>query len=85
MKITIYNKLRKFDYYITTATRGNYIRSLSTTQVEELKSIGKELGIELQNGHCPKCLLDFIKKLGIPYLEQKDKLEQKKKDKENEN
>lgn len=83
MKITVYNKLRKYESYLITAHEGNYIRSLTNTQVEELISIGKEIGILYKNNHCPKCALDFVKKLAIPYFEQKEKLELKKQEKNN--
>ena len=85
MKITIYNKLRKFDNYLYTAKYGDYIRSLTMPQVNELTGIGKELGIDYKHNGCPKCMLNFLKKLAVPYFEQKEKLEEKKKDKENEN
>lgn len=82
MKITVYNKLRKYESYLTTAVKGNYIRSLTNTQVEELIGIGKEIGIEHKNNHCPTCTLAFMKKLAIPYFEQKQKLENKKEEKQ---
>lgn len=82
MKITIYNKLRKYEQYLHTAQYGNYIRSLTNVQVEELIAIGKELGIEHKNNHCPACTLAFIKKLAVPYFEQKQKLENKKEEKQ---
>lgn len=85
MKITIYNKLRKYEHYLYTAYKANYIRSLNIKQVDDLISAGAELGISYKHNGCPKCLLDFIKKLAKPYYEQQEKLEQKKKDKENEN
>ena len=82
MKITVYNKLKKFDSWLTTANKGNYIRSLTNKQVDELIEIGNEIGIIYKNNHCPKCILDFVKKLSIPYFEQKQKLEDKKNQKE---
>jgi len=78
MKITAFNKLRKYEDYLTTAIKGNYIRSLTNTQIEELIAIGDEVGIKYKNNHCPKCALDFVKKLATPYFEQKTKLEEKK-------
>lgn len=83
MKITIFNKLKKYETFLHTAHYGNYIRSLTNSQVEDLISIGAELNIMYKNNHCPKCTLDFVKKIAIPYFEQKDKLEQKKQEKEN--
>ena len=83
MKITAYNQLRKYESYLTTATQGNYIRSLTNKQMEELIKIGEEVGIKHTNNHCPKCALEFMKKLAIPYFEQKQKLELKKEEKNN--
>ena len=84
MKITVYNKLKKYESFLITAHQGNYIRSLTNVQIEELIAIGNEIGISYKNNHCPKCALDFVKKLAVPYFEQKDKLELKKKEKNNE-
>ena len=82
MKITVYNKLKKFDSWLTTANKGNYIRSLTNKQVDELIEIGNEIGIVYKNNHCPKCILDFVKKLSMPYFEdkknQKDEQEDEK-------
>lgn len=83
MKITIFNKLRKYETFLYTAHYANYIRSLTNSQLEDLISIAAELNIIHKNNHCPKCTLDFVKKVAIPYFEQKDKLEQKKREKEN--
>lgn len=82
MKITIYNKLKKYDSYLTTAVKANYIRSLTTKEVDELVEIGSELKITLTNRSCGTCILGFMKKLGVPYLEQKEKLKDKKENKE---
>lgn len=72
-----YYKLRKYESYLTTATKADYIRALTNTQLEELIIIGEELGIIYKNNHCPKCALQFVKKLAVPYFEQKTKLEKK--------
>ena len=82
MKITAYNKLRKYESYLITAHKANYIRALTNSQVEELIEIGNEVGIHYKNNHCPKCALEFMKKLAVPYFEQKQKLEDKKNGKE---
>lgn len=82
MKITAYNKLRKYEPYLITAYKANYIRALTNIQVEELIEIGNEVGIYYKNNHCPKCALEFVKKLAVPYFEQKQKLEEKKNGKE---
>ena len=83
MKITTYNKLKKYESYLTTAYEANFIRSLTNAQMDDLISIAKEIGIEHKNNHCPKCALEFIKKLAKPYFEQKKKLELKKQEKKN--
>lgn len=89
MKITIYNKLRKFDRYLFTSYYSDYVRGLTSREVQELSEIGNEVGIPYKHNGCPKCLLNFIKKLAKPYFEQQKKLEEKKKqkqeEKENEN
>lgn len=79
MKITVYNQLKKYEMYLTTAYYSNYMRGISITDVEKLTAIGNELGIAFKYNHCPKCLLEFIKKLAKPYFEQKVKLEEKAK------
>ena len=81
MKITIFNKLKKYENYLYTAKNANYIRGLSSTQVAELEEIGKELDLSFRNSHCPACVLKFMKQLATPYFEQKEKLELKKEEK----
>lgn len=88
MKITTFNKLRKYESYLYTAKYANYIRSLTNPQVEDLILAGAELGINYKNNHCPACALNFVKKLAEPYFAQKEKMEnnrKQKQDKENEN
>lgn len=85
MKITIYNKLRKYENYLYTAHYADYIRGLTAPQVQELSEIGGELGMPYKHNGCPKCMLNFMKRLAIPYFEQQKKLEENKKDKSNEN
>lgn len=69
MKKELFNRLQAYDSYFVTATQGNFIRSLTTSQIEDLISIGAELGIHYKNNHCPKCALDFITQLAMPYYE----------------
>lgn len=85
MKITVYNKLKKYESYLTTAYKADYIRGLTNVQLDELIALGAEVGIMFKNNHCPKCTLGFIKRLAVPYFEQKEKLEEKKNAKEREN
>ena len=82
MKITVYNKLKKFDSWLTTANKGNYIRSLTNKQVDELIEIGNEIGIVYKNNHRTKCILDVVKTLSMTYFEQKQKFEDKKNQKD---
>lgn len=84
MKITIYNKLKKYESFLLTAHEANFIRSLTNSQMEDLISIGAEINILYKNNHCPKCALEFVKKLAIPYFEQKKKLELKNQEKNDE-
>lgn len=81
MKITTFNKLRKFEKHFITAVRANYVRLLTSHQLSELIPIGQELDIKVGDVTCSKCVLTFIKKIGKPYLEQKKKLDEKKKNK----
>ena len=85
MKITTYNKLKKYETYLTTASKAGYIRSLTNAQIEDLITIGAELGITYKNNHCPKCALEFISKLAIPYFEMQQKIVDNKLKKEQEN
>lgn len=92
MKVTVFEKLKKYESYLITAHEANFIRSLTNTQMEELIGIGAELGIIYVNNHCPKCALDFVKKLSILYYEYKEKQrseskpkKEKKERKENKN
>lgn len=82
MKKDIFNRLQAYDSYLVTAEKGNFIRSLTTSQVEDLITIGAELGIIYKNNHCPKCALEFMQKLAKPYFEhikQKESKENERK------
>lgn len=76
MKITTFNRLRKYETYLYTAHKADYIRSLKMNQVEELIEIGAEIGVNYKYNHCPKCVLDFVKRLAAKYYEQKNKMEE---------
>ena len=82
MKITTFNKLKKYDSYLYTAKYGKYIRSLTNVQVEDLIVAGNDIGIYYKNNHCPACLLKFIQQLAEPYFAQKEKNENNKKEKQ---
>lgn len=77
MRIDVYNKLRKYESYLYTAHYANYIRALTNVQVNELIEIAEKLDIHYKNNHCPKCALEFIKKLAAPFFEQKKNMEKK--------
>ena len=81
MKITTFNKLKKYESYLYTAKYANYIRSLTNAQVEDLIVAGGEIEIYFKNNHCGVCILNFIKKLSDKYYEQKEKNENNKKKK----
>jgi len=83
MKLGTYQKLRKYEAWLTTAHKADFIRSLSNSQMEDLIAIAKEEGIHHTNNHCPKCALEFMKKLARPYFEFQEKMENNKKKKEN--
>lgn len=77
MKANSFKILEKYDSYFITASKADFIRGLTTTQLNELIAIGNELGIYYKNNHCPKCTLEFMKKLAVPYFEHKENLEKK--------
>ena len=83
MKITTFNKLKKYENYLYTAKYADYIRSLSNAQIEDLILAGQDLDIHYQNNHCPICALKFMKRLADKYFEQKQKNENNKNKKDN--
>ncbi len=82
MKITTFNKLKKYETYLYTAKYGNYIRSLTSVQLEDLILAGSDIDIHYKNNHCPACILNFVKRLAEAYFAQKEKNENNKKNKE---
>ena len=81
MRIIEFNRLRKYESYLATALRGNFIRSMSIKQVEEIEDISMELGMGWKYNHCPNCLLNQMKRLAVEYFKQKEKNENNKKKK----
>lgn len=76
MRQETYNKLKEYENYLFTASKLNYIRSLTKRQVDELFEIGKALGEHLSSKTCPSCLLNFCKRLAthyFPYKEEQEK------------
>lgn len=84
MRMDLYYKLRKYESYLITASKANYIRGLSNKQVEELISIGDGIDIHYKNNHCPACLLAFVKKLAKPYFAQQESLKMKEEERKKE-
>lgn len=66
----VFNRLRKFESYFVMAIKTNSILGMSLVDVEELSSSASEIGLTYNNNHCPKCLLDFCKKVGAAYFEK---------------
>ena len=77
MKANLFKILEKYDSYFITASKADFIRDLTTTQLNELIGVAAELGIYYKNNHCPKCTLEFMKKLAVPYFEHKENVEKK--------
>ena len=77
MKANLFKILEKYDSYFITASKADFIRGLTTTQLNELIGVAAELGIYYKNNHCPKCTLEFMKKLAVPYFEHKENVEKK--------
>ena len=71
MKDEVFSVLAKFDSYFYTATYASFIRSLTKNEMKELTEAAKEVGILYTHNGCPKCALDFIKKLAVPYYKEK--------------
>lgn len=81
MKANSFKILEKYNSYFITASKADFIRGLTTTQLNELIEVANELGIYYKNNHCPKCVLEFMKKLAVPYFEHKEKVEKKQAEK----
>ena len=77
MKANSFKILEKYDSYFITASKADFIRGLTTTQLNELIGVAAELGIYYKNNHCPKCTLTFMKQLAVPYFEHKESVEKK--------
>ena len=77
MKATLFKTLEKYDSYFITASKADFIRGLTTPQLNELIAVAAELGVYYKNNHCPKCTLEFMKKLAVPYFEHKENIKNK--------
>lgn len=77
----LYNRLKVYESYLITAKEADYIRGLTNSQIEDMISIGNALGIFYKNNHCPKCALEFVKKLAVPFYAAKKQMEETKNEK----
>lgn len=75
MRQETYNKLKEYENYLFTASKLNYIRSLTKRQVDELYEIGRNLGEALSSKTCPSCILNFCKRLAKHYYEYQEQQE----------
>lgn len=82
MKLTTYQKLRKYESYLYTAKYANFARGLTNKQIEDLITAGNDINIIYKNNHCPDCILRFLKRLAEPYFEFKTKMENNKEKKD---
>ena len=82
MKLGTYQKIKKYENWLRMAYYFDCMRNLTTTQMDELIAAGKDEGIIYHHSHCPKCALEFVKKLAKPYFDFKQKMEDNKKKKE---
>ena len=80
MKDSVFTTLAKYDSYFYTATNADFIRGLTKNEIGELISAAKEVGILYTHNGCPKCCLDFIKKLAVPYFKEKEERAKKVKE-----
>lgn len=80
MKDSVFTTLAKYDSYFYTATSADFIRGLTKNEIKELTDAAKEVGILYTHNGCPKCCLDFIKKLAVPYYKEKEEREKKVKE-----
>lgn len=79
MKKELKDRLSKYEIHLKTAYKADFIRSLTSTELEGLIEIGKELGIIYKPNSCPKCRLSFVKRLADLYYN--DQVETKKRSK----
>lgn len=73
MQDSVFATLSKYDSYFYTATSADFIRGLTKNEIKELTDAAKEVGILYTHNGCPKCCLDFIKKLAVPYYKEKER------------
>lgn len=63
--------LEKYESYFNTAIKAEYIRGLTSKQINELHTIYQEIfKKKLNNLTCNSCVFNMVKDLGIYYYEQ---------------
>lgn len=76
----VFSTLAKYDSYFYTASKADYIHGLTKNELNELITAAAEVGIIYTHNGCPKCCLEFIKKLAVPYYKEKEEREKKVKE-----
>lgn len=71
MKDEVFAVLAKYESYMYTASNADFIRGLTKNEIKELTEAAKEVGILYTYNGCPKCTLDFIKKLAVHFYKEK--------------
>lgn len=73
MKKEIYEKLKPFETYLSSAYYANYFRQLRRNDQMELRAIYRELfGVEYSDSpNCSACILTLLKKIGKEYFTYK--------------
>ena len=77
-----FSVLAKYDKFFYTASKADYIHGLTKNELNELITAAAEVGIIYNHNGCPKCCLEFIKKLAVPYYKEKEEREKKVKEEE---
>ena len=77
-----FSVLAKYDSYFYTASKADYIHGLTKNELNELITAAAEVGIVYVHNGCPKCCLEFIKKLAVPYYKEKEERAKKVKEEE---
>ena len=69
--------LESYEYYFRTAIESNYVRNFGSKQYKALNDIYERITGARYKADigCPHCALNFIKRLGSLYFEEKKRLE----------
>lgn len=65
--------LKKYESYLQTAYKSDYIRCLCQKDAIELASVYQELGFQHPNLSCGNCKLNMCRNLGKIYFNQDEK------------